>query len=63
MKKKKPGFTIGINKFSLRTAELRSKRLNEEFGTDNISPKPSAEFDEEAKKLEIKFQNKIDPGN
>jgi hypothetical protein len=61
--KKKPGFTIGINKLSLKTAELKAKRLNEELGTDKISPETKAEYDKEEKKIEIKFDNKIDPGN
>jgi hypothetical protein len=60
--KKKPGFTIGIDKFAKRTAELKAKRLNEELGT-KITPEAKAEFDKEEKKIEIKFGNKIDPGN
>jgi hypothetical protein len=60
---KKKILTIGLNSHSLKTAQLKSKRLNKELGTDKITPETKAEYDKEEKKIDIKFVNKIDPGN
>jgi hypothetical protein len=60
---KKKVLTFGLNKHSQKTAELKAKRLNKELGTDKITPEAKAEFDRVEKKIEIKFVNKIDPGN
>jgi hypothetical protein len=60
---KKKVLTIGLKALSMKTAQLKAKRLNQDLGTDKITPETKVEFDKENKKIDIKFGNKIDPGN
>ena len=57
---KKIFLTFGLDDASFKKANLKAKRLNKKLGL-NIEVKPVIKKDKN--NIEIKFQNKIDPGN